>query len=149
MTDEMPDRDPTPGELRIMFSNILDSLRDVKETMATKEFVNAKFDGYNDRVARLEVDVKDLSASSSAAHVKLDAESQARAANMHTEIDAKILIVNNRIDALEAEQKAQEGIIKANRNSRVTGITIAVVGSVLSLIVGIIVNVVIRGLFPS
>ena len=134
----MPDRDPTPGELRIMFGNIMDSLRDVKETMATKEFVNAKFDSYNDRVARLENDVKEAIAASAAARAKIEAD-----------LEAKITLVDQHFLDIEKEQKEQENDIKKQRASRNQAIFIAIFGAALSLITLVVGSGILRGLFPS
>ena len=143
----MPDRDPTPGELRIMFGNILDSLKDVKESMATKEFVNTKFDGYNERVGRLEEDVKDWIRSSSEAHVKLDADGKARHELAETDFKAGNQQINQRIDGIEADQKAQEAALKAQRNGRVQAIGISVLGVALSIIGSVVSASILRGLF--
>lgn len=121
----------------------------MREAMATKEFVNTKFDAYNDRVGRLEADVKEASQISTAAHVSLEAESKSRhgaaealARNLHTE-------VNSRIDALEGEQKAQEQTIKAQRNGRAQAITISLLGAFLAVVGSIVASGVIRSLFPG
>lgn len=144
----MVDRDPTPGELQIMLKNINEALRDLKNVVATKEFVNAKFDSYNDRVSRLESDVKDWIQTSTAAHVSLDAQSQQRQDQIRTEIDTKVGAVSLRIDQIEADQREQERALKAQRNGRAQAITIAVLGSILSVVGSVIASGVIRGLFP-
>jgi len=144
----MPDRDPTPGELRIMFSNIIDSLRDVKDTMATKEFVNTKFDSYNDRVSRTEADVKDWIRTSTAAHVKLEADRISGDTALGVEIKDSVKVALDRIDSLEADLKEQEKTLKAQRNGRAQAVTIAILGSILSVVGSIIASGVIRGLFP-
>jgi len=145
----MTERDPTSGELAIKLDNITTMLRDMREAMATKEFVNTKFDAYNDRVGRLEADVKELNQISTAAHISLEAESKTRhgaaealARNLHTE-------VNSRIDALEGEQKAQEQTIKAQRNGRAQAITISLLGAFLAVVGSIVASGVIRSLFPG
>jgi hypothetical protein len=144
----MPERDPTPGELRIMFSNIIDSLRDVKDTMATKEFVNTKFDSYNDRVSRTEADVKEWIRTSTAAHVKLEADRISGDIALSGEIKESVKAVADKIEALEADLKEQEKTLKAQRNGRAQAVTIAILGSILSVVGSIIASGVIRGLFP-
>lgn len=134
----MPDRDPTPGELRIMFGNIMDSLRDVKETMATKEFVNAKFDSYNDRVARLENDVKEAILASAAARAKIEAD-----------LEAKIALVDKHFADIEKAQQAQEHDIKTQRASRNQAIFIAILSAALSIITLVIGSGILKGLFPG
>lgn len=140
----MTERDPTSGELKIMFQSILTGLAEVKETMATKEFVNAKFDGYNDRVSRLERDQKEWTQVSTAAHVELDKDSKARHAQteadlealdtkIHTRIDKVKLELETKVKAVVDEQKADQKEIKNVRNGRVTswiGIGIAWLGTV-------------------
>lgn len=145
----MTERDPTSGELAIKLDNITTMLRDMRDAMATKEFVNTKFDAYNDRVGRLEGDVKEWVDTSTKAHTSLEAESKSRhgaaealARNLHTE-------VNSRIDALEGEQKEQEKTIKAQRNGRAQAITISVLGALLALIGSVVANGIIQGLFPG
>lgn len=143
----MPDRDPTPGELRIMFGNIIESLKDVKESMATKEFVNTKLDGYSDRVGRLEEDVKEWIRTSSEAHVKLDADSKARHDVAENDFKAGNAQINSRIDTLESDQKAQEAALKQQRNGRVQAIGISVLGVCLSIIGSVVSASILRGIF--
>jgi hypothetical protein len=131
-----------------MFSNIIDSLRDVKDTMATKEFVNTKFDSYNDRVSRTEADVKEWIRTSTAAHVKLEADRISGDIALSGEIKESVKAVADKIEALEADLKEQEKTLKAQRNGRAQAVTIAILGSILSVVGSIIASGVIRGLFP-
>lgn len=149
MIPKMPDRDLTTGELAIMLENVLAAIKDLKDSVATKEFVNAKFDSYNDRVARLEDDVKEMGKTSTAAHVKLDADSQARVDEAHTYTDKQVNVISSRLDALEAEQREQEKTLKAQRNQRAQGVTIAIIGSILSIVGSVVATAIIRGLFPQ
>lgn len=123
--------DPTPGELRIMFNNLLTGLSDIKDRMATKEFVNAKFDAYHDRMSRLEVDHKEWVHKSTEAHVALDKDSKARHAETQAVIDALDVKAHARIDKVKGElqlqvktitdeQKTDQKEIKQVRNGRVT-----------------------------
>jgi len=143
-----PDRDPTPGELFIMFSQIVDTLKDMRETMATKEFVNAKFDSYNDRVRRLEDDVKAWISTSTEAHVTLAADSKARHEQAETDSIARNVQVNGRIDKIEKDQKEQETTIKAQRNGRAQAITISIIGAVLAVFGSVFAQAITRTLFP-
>lgn len=136
--------DPTPGELRIMIGNVLSLLGDIREQMATKEFVNAKFDAFRDRMNRLEQDHKDWVRTSTEAHVALDRDSKARHAETETDLKALELKVfaaldkqkttlAARIDGITDEQKAGERELKQVRNGRVTqwiGIGLAWLGTV-------------------
>src|SRR5690606_32835762 len=99
--------DPTPGELRIMFDNMLTMLGDIRAQMATKEFVNAKFDAFHDRVSRLEQDQKDWTRVSTEAHVALDRDSKARHAETHADLEALEVKVFARIDKVKSDHQAQ------------------------------------------
>lgn len=123
--------DPTPGELRIMFDNLLKGIDDIGNRMATKEFVNAKFDAFLDRVKRVEDDLKEWTKVSTEAHVALDRDSKARHAETQADLDALDIKLHARIDKVKAEanlridkivdeQKASEKEIKSVRNNRVT-----------------------------
>lgn len=148
----MPDRDPTNGELQLQLNYMTTLIEKMGNEMATKEFVNQKFEANNERVARVERDVKEWIQTSTAAHVQLDQESQKRDENLRHELDKRVGAldsqVNGRIDAIEAEQKSQEQALKAQRNGRAQAITVAIVGALLSVIGSIVASGVIRGLFP-
>ncbi len=144
--------DPTPGELRIMFDNLLTVLGDIRSQMATKEFVNTKFDAFLDRVNRLERDQKDWTRTSTEAHVALDKDSKARHAETqaalaalelktHARIDKIKTETNDRIDAIVAEQRTSEKELKAVRNSRVT----AWIGIALTWLGGVVIFFLDRG----
>lgn len=123
--------DPTPGELRIMFDNLLKGIDDIGKRMATQEFVNAKFDAFHDRVKRLEEDQKEWTKVSTEAHVSLDRDSKARHAEtqadlealdvkLHARLDKAKAELNGRIDSIVTEQRASEKELKSVRNGRVT-----------------------------
>lgn len=112
--------DPTPGELRIMFSNLLTSLEDIKTRMATQEFVNAKFDAFHDRVKRLEDDQKEWTKVSTEAHVSLDKDSRARHAETQADLESLEVKFNTRVDKIVDEQRASEKQVKAVWNGRIT-----------------------------
>lgn len=135
----MVDRDPTTGELAVLLEQILSRLADV----ATKEFVQTRFDAFNDRVARLELDQKEWTKVSTAAHVELDRDSKARHAEtkaameslevrLRAAMERKHGEANARIETIVTEQKADQKDLKSVRNSRVTawiGIGLAWLGS--------------------
>lgn len=123
--------DPTPGELKIMFENLLTVLGDIRAQMATKEFVNAKLDAFLDRMNRLEQDHKEWTRVSTEAHVSLDKDSKARHAEtqadlealdvkLHARLDKVKTEVGGRIDGIVSEQRASEKELKSVRNGRVT-----------------------------
>lgn len=136
--------DPTPGELRIMFDNLLKGIDDIGKRMATQEFVNAKFDAFHDRVKRLEEDQKEWTKVSTEAHVSLDRDSKARHAEtsadlealdvkVHARIDKAKAELAGRIDGIVTEQRSSEKELKSVRNNRVTvwiGIGITWLGGV-------------------
>lgn len=131
----IPDRDPTPGELRIMFSNIIDALREVKDTMATKEFVNAKFEGSSDRITRVEADLKELSRLTAEAHVELDRDSKERHAESKASFAAMEISHMSRVDLIEGQQKEDQTEIKQVRNGRMNLLIVAALSIVGNLIV--------------
>lgn len=136
--------DPTPGELRIMFDNLLKGIDDIGNRMATKEFVNAKFDAFLDRVKRVEEDQKEWTKVSTEAHVSLDRDSKARHAETQADLEALDVKVHGRIDKVKLElqqqlksitdeQKADQKELKTVRNGRVTawiGIALTWLGGV-------------------
>lgn len=135
--------DPTPGELRIMFDNMLKGIDDIGKRMATQEFVNAKFDAFHDRVKRLEEDQKEWTKVSTEAHVSLDRDSKARHAETQADLEALDVKIHGRIDKVKLElqqqvktvtdeQKADQKELKSVRNTRVTqwiGIGLAWLGT--------------------
>lgn len=135
----MVDRDPTTGELAVLLERILIQLGDV----ATKEFVQTKFDGFNDRVKRLEQDHTAWVRTSTEAHVELDRDSKARHAETKSEmiqLEARLRAAMEKkhaestaaIAEVVTDQKADQKDLKSVRNSRVTawiGIGLAWLGS--------------------
>lgn len=145
----MTDRDPTPGELRIMFNNILDNIREVKESMATKDFVNGRFETYNDRLTRLEHDLRDQIGTSSAEYVRLDKDTEALEEAMRTEIVKVRDLSFARSDAIELELKQQEQALRTQRNGRAQAIAFAILGAILSVVGSVLATTIVRGIFPS
>lgn len=138
------DRDPTPGELRIMFETIMSSLREVKETMATKEFVNAKFDTYNERMGRLESDLKKWELESSKSQSNLRQELLNNIRDHKQDNTTEHGELHSRIDEIEAAKLE----LDKHKRSRTLAITLSMVGAGLSLLVSIISAVVINSLIP-
>lgn len=138
------DRDPTPGELRIMFETIMSSLREVKDTMATKEFVNTKFDSHNERMTRLENDLKawELESSKSQSALRTELTEKIRESNAEGISDHQE--IHERIDTLIAEKTDLE----KSKRARTVSITLAVIAAGLSLVVSLISAVVINTLIP-
>lgn len=138
------DRDPTPGELRIMFETIMSSLREVKDTMATKEFVNTKFDSHNERMTRLEKDLKAWELESSKNQTAIRAELAEKIRESNEEGISEHREINERIDAILAEKTDLE----KSKRARTVSITLAVIAAGLSLAVSLVSAVVINTLIP-
>ena len=136
-----PDRDPTPGELRVMLEHITRVLETMQAQMATREFVNLKFDSYNERITRLERDLKDsdIDNAKSVTELKKDVASQIRESDI--ERQSMSSDIHSRIDDIIEDQKTQRRTIDGQRNSKNQAIGIAILGAVLSVIVGIITNI--------
>lgn len=138
------DRDPTPGELRIMFETIMASLREVKETMATKEFVNAKFDTYNERISRLESDVKSLELETAKTQTKISRDFNDSLRDYREQSTAE----HNEIHARFEEIEVAKLDLDKQKKSRTVALTLALFGATLSLIVSIASAVIINTLIP-
>lgn len=138
------DRDPTPGELRIMFETIMSSLREVKDTMATKEFVNTKFDSHNERMTRLENDLKawELESSKNQTSLRTELTEKIRESNEEGLADHREL--HERIDSL-IEEKTD---LEKSKRARTISITLAVVAAGLSLIVSVASAIIVNTLTP-
>lgn len=128
-------REPTNGELKIMFTHIIDGQKEIKDNMATKEFVNAKFDSFNDRVMRVEQDVKEWIQTSTAAHVELDKDSKARQSEVRNEVDSVYSRLETQIKDIKVAQDAAEKDLRAVRTQRVNILLVAALGVVGNLVV--------------
>lgn len=133
--DPLYSRDPTSGELHIMFNHIIESLKEVRDTMATKEFVNTKFDSYNDRVSRIERDQKEWIQTATATHVELDKDSKARHAETRTEMEALEVKLGAEIKSIKDQQTTDQKEIKQVRTARINLIIVAALSVVGNLIV--------------
>jgi hypothetical protein len=135
------DRDPTPGELRVMLEHITRVLETMQAQMATREFVNLKFDSYNERITRLERDLKDsdIDNAKSVMELKKDVASQIRESDI--ERQSMSADIHSRIDDIIEDQKTQRRTLDGQRHSKNQAIGIAVLGAVLSIVVGIVTNI--------
>jgi hypothetical protein len=140
----LPDRDPTAGELRIMFENIMAALRDVKETMATKEFVNTKFDNYNERMVRLEEDVRVWISNATTANAEIKEDTHRRIDEVKADLVSETDELHKRIDEIVSEKTDSE----KSKKARTVAITLAIVGAGLSLAVSIVSAIIINTLIP-
>jgi hypothetical protein len=109
----MPEQDPTTRELYIMLSSILDTLKDMRENMSTRDFVDAKFSAFDARMARLESDI---------AESKGDVESVEDT-------------MNRRLDALEEQRQIDLKQIIQIKSARINIMLVAALSIVGNLIV--------------
>lgn len=112
----MPDQDPTTRELYIMLSSIIDTLKDMRENMSTRDFVNAKFAAFDVRMDRLESDIEES---------KEDVESVED-------------LLNRRLDNLEEQRQIdlkQMNQIKTTRVNLMIVAALSVVGNLIVLFI--------------
>jgi ribosome-associated translation inhibitor RaiA len=136
--------EPTPGQTGVILQNIYNTLQEVKLGMATREFVNTKFDGFSDRVERLEADLNRVALE--------QAKSIQELKNMVTDrINQVILDLNEenkelhlRIDDILDEKEESE----RSKKTRSIAVTLALIGAGLSLLVSVIQQLIISRIIP-
>jgi hypothetical protein len=143
MVMEVP-KEPTPGETKLVLDSILETLRDVKSEMATKDFVSTKFVSFSDRVDRIENDMKKLSDDSARSTVELKTMITDRVNQVIADFDEEKQEINNRIDAILEEKRDLE----KTKRGRTVAITLALIGAGLSLLVSLIQQAIINKLIP-
>lgn len=136
--------EPTPGQTGVILQNIYETLQEVKQTMATRDFVDAKFGSFNDRVTRLEDDVKKLGEEQTKSTQELKNMITDRVSQVIADLDEEKSELNQRIDSIIGEKADAE----RSRRARTVSITLAVVAAGLSLIVSIVSAVIINTLTP-
>ena len=109
----LPEQDPTTRELYIMLSSILDTLKDMRENMSTRDFVDAKFSAFDARMARLESDI---------------AESKGDVESVET-------LMNRRLDTLEEQRQIDLKQIIQIKSARINIMLVAALSIVGNLIV--------------
>jgi hypothetical protein len=109
----MPEQDPTTRELYIMLSSILDTLKDMRENMSTRDFVDAKFSAFDARMARLESDI---------------AESKG-------DVESVESLMNRRLDTLEEQRQIDLKQIIQIKSARINIMLVAALSIVGNLIV--------------
>jgi chromosome segregation ATPase len=112
--------------------------------MATKEFVNAKFDTYNERMGRLESDLKKWELESSKSQSNLRQELLNNIRDHKQDTTEEHADLHTRINEIEAAKLE----LDKHKRSRTLAITLSMVGAGLSLLVSIISAVVINSLIP-
>jgi len=137
---QVPDT-PTPGETKLVLDTILETLRAVKSDMATKDFVDNKFTSFNDRVQRIENDVRKISEDSTRSTRELKSIITERINQVLLDFDEESAVLNTRIDNIV--QSREE--IEKEKRSRVVYVYMAVLGAVLSLIVSLTTAAIVTG----
>jgi hypothetical protein len=112
--------------------------------MATREFVDTKFGGFNDRVNRLEADMKKLSDDNTRNTRELKTMITDRINQVIADFDEESAEINRRIDEI-IEDKSETDKQRRTRN---IGIFMAILGATLSLIVSIASAIIISNLNP-
>lgn len=127
----VPGSEPTTRELFIMFANVNDILHEIKDNMATREFVDSKFDTFNSRIGRVEEDIK----RSTIDQEKLEAEIQTKLDVLEAKLAARIEELDRQHDSEAKENQS----LKSSRSHDVWMIVLSsgigiVGGAVLSLV---------------
>jgi len=139
---KVPDS-PTPGETKLVLDSILETLQEVKSKMATKDFVDNKFGLFNDRVQRLEVDVRKIHDNSTRSTQELKNMITERINQVIADFDEESELINERIDnIIEGQQETQK-----QKKTRVLSVYMAVFGALLSLIVSLTTAFIVNGIF--
>lgn len=136
--------EPTPGQTGIILQNIYETLQDVKKNMATREFVDTKFGSFNDRVTRLEDDVKKLGEEQTRGTQELKDMITDRVNQVIADFDEEKAELNKRIDDILEDK--EEGV--KSRKARTVGVYMAILGAGLSLIISIASAIIINSLTP-
>lgn len=139
---KVPDS-PTPGETKLVLDSILETLHQVKSEMATKDFVDNKFGLFNDRVQRIETDVRQMNENSTRSTQELKNMITERINQVIADFDEESESINSRIDnIIEGQQETQK-----QKKTRVLSVYMAVFGALLSLIVSLTTAFIVNGIF--
>jgi hypothetical protein len=139
---KVPDS-PTPGETKLVLDSILETLQEVKSKMATKDFVDNKFGLFNDRVQRLEADVRKIHDNSTRSTQELKNMITERVNQVIADFDEESELINGRIDNIIGGQQETE----KQKKTRVLSVYMAVFGALLSLIVSLTTAFIVNGIF--
>lgn len=143
MPMEIPS-EPTPGETKLVLDSILETLRDVKSEMATREFVSNKFTSFSDRVDRIESDMKKLRDDSARSTTELKTMITDRIEAVIADFDEEQLELHKRIDDIVLTKEEME----KQRRARSVGVYMAILGAGLSLLVSIATAIIVNTLTP-
>ena len=136
--------EPTPGQTGIILQNIYDTLREVKKDMATRDFVDGKFGSFNDRVTRIEDDMKKLGEDHTKNTQELKTMSTDRVNQVIADFDEEKEELNRRIDDIIVSKADTE----KQRKARTIGVYMAIFGAALSLIVSVVTALIVNTLNP-
>lgn len=136
--------EPTPGQTGIILQNIYDTLREVKKDMATRDFVDGKFGSFNDRVTRIEDDMKKLGEDHTKNTQELKTMITDRVNQVIADFDEEKEELNRRIDDILTNKEASE----KQRKARTIGVYMAIFGAGLSLLVSVITALIVNSLTP-
>jgi ElaB/YqjD/DUF883 family membrane-anchored ribosome-binding protein len=139
----MPE-EPTPGQTGIILQNIYETLQEVKKTMATRDFVDGKFGSFNDRVTRLEDDMKKLGEEHSKNTQELKDMITDRVNQVIADFDEEKDELNRRIDDIIVSKQDLE----KQRKARTVGVYMAIFGATLSLIVSVVTALIVNSINP-
>ena len=136
--------EPTPGQTGVILQSIYDTLQDVKKNMATREFVDTKFGSFNDRVTRLEDDVKKLGEEQNKNTQELKDMITDRVNQVIADFDEEKAELNRRIDDIIVERTE----LAKHKRSRTVSITVAIIAASLSLIVSVVSAFIVNSFIP-
>jgi gas vesicle protein len=136
--------EPTPGQTGVILQNIYETLQEVKRTMATREFVETKLDGFSDRVSRVETDLKRLSDDQAKAIQELKNMLTDRINQVIADLTEENKELHTRIDDIIENKEETE----RTKKTRSIAVTLALVGAGLSLLVSIIQQLIISRIVP-
>lgn len=143
MTAMFPE-EPTPGQTGIILQNIYATLQEVKADMATREFVDAKFGSFNDRITRVEDDMKKISDEQVKGTQELKNMITDRINQVIADFDEESMELHKRVDLILGDRAELE----KQRKSRTIGVYMAILGATLSLIVSVVTAVIVNTLTP-
>ena len=136
--------EPTPGQTGIILQNIYETLQEVKKTMATRDFVDGKFGSFNDRVTRLEDDMKKLGEDHTKNTQELKDMITDRVNQVIADFDEEKDELNRRIDDIIITKQE----VEKQRKSRTIAVYMAVFGAGLSLIVSVVTALIVNSFNP-
>lgn len=136
--------EPTPGQTGIILQNIYETLQEVKKTMATRDFVDGKFGSFNDRVTRVEDDLKRLGEAQTENTAELKGMITDRINQVVADFDEEKQELHRRIDDIVISKQEAE----KQRRARTVSVYLAVFGAALSLVVSVVTALIVNSVTP-